>query len=333
MFKKHYIYQEALEDELNGGGGANPPADPPSDPPADPPSDPPASDPVDDPVAKDPSDPPADPAADPADPPKEEVKGYWPEDWRKQIAGDDEKLLSKLGRYASPAEVSKALVAAQSKISSGNLTSKLPENPTDEQVAEWRKDNGIPESADGYEFTTPVDPEKEFGYEVAKEVMHKHNLTPEQANAMRELSIEMQEAAMEDRREKDAQLTQDNIDLLREEYGTEYRRNMNMVHNLMDTMMDEEVKKDFFGGRMADGTPIGSHPEVLKMLVRTSLIHNPAGTVVPNAGGDQLTAVSDEIESIQKIMREDRGAYDRDEKMQNRYRELIAARESLKPNK
>src|SRR6267378_8542981 len=43
----------------------------------------------------------------------------WPDDWREQIYGSDQKLLARLQRYGSVKDVANALVAAQNRISSG----------------------------------------------------------------------------------------------------------------------------------------------------------------------------------------------------------------------
>lgn len=33
------------------------------------------------------------------------TKGYWPEDWQKKLAGEDEKELKQVSRYQSPEDV------------------------------------------------------------------------------------------------------------------------------------------------------------------------------------------------------------------------------------
>jgi hypothetical protein len=83
--------------------------------------------------------------------------------------------------------------------------------------------------------------------------------------------------------------------------------------------------------RMPDGKRIGDSPEVMKLLVSLALIQNPAGVVVPGAHADPAKGVDDEIGTIEKMMRTDRAAYNKDEKSQTRLRELYAAREKLKP--
>src|ERR1700758_5352632 len=81
-----------------------------------------------------------------------DAQGFWPADWRERVAGEDPRGRERLGRYASPADVAKALIAAQNKISSGELKPALGKNASAEEVAQWRKAHGIPEVPDKYDL-------------------------------------------------------------------------------------------------------------------------------------------------------------------------------------
>ncbi len=69
----------------------------------------------------------------------------WPENWRDEMAGGDEKERKRLERFASPADVYKSNRELEKKLSTGKFKVDLPENPTEEQIAAYRKDMGIPE--------------------------------------------------------------------------------------------------------------------------------------------------------------------------------------------
>src|SRR5690242_14053786 len=79
----------------------------------------------------------------------------WPEDWRQQIAGNDEKYAKRLERYGSIKDVANALIATQNQISAGELRSALKANATPEETAAWRAENGIPEAPEKYDLTMP----------------------------------------------------------------------------------------------------------------------------------------------------------------------------------
>jgi hypothetical protein len=260
-------------------------------------------------------------------------KGTWPEDWRKEFAGDDEKAIKRFERYASPRDVANALLAAQNKIRSGELTTKLSDNPSDDELAEWRKDNGIPEKADAYEVSigegVVIGDEDKPLVDAFLKRAHDSNMTNDQANAALGTYFEMKQQEMEARNDADHQAQLSGEDELRAEWGNEFRRNINVLHGHLDSIMDQETKDAMLNGRLADGTPIGSSPLILKALLNTALQINPSGTIVPAGGGDLGQGINDEIASIEKTMRENRQEYNNNAGMQERYRQLLSAKEKM----
>ena len=94
--------------------------------------------------------------------------------------------------------------------------------------------------------------------------------------------------------------------------------------------MPKDVADEFQHGRLANGTPILASVDTVKWLLNMNLQLNPHSKVVPNSAGNPASAIDDEIAKIEKTMRTDRKAYDRDEKSQARLRDLYTAREGLK---
>lgn len=84
-------------------------------------------------------------------------------DWRKAMAGDDPEELKFLERYSDPAAARKAWKEAVNKIREDGRVKVPGENATPEEIAEYNKALGVPESPDKYEITAkPVD-----GYDVS----------------------------------------------------------------------------------------------------------------------------------------------------------------------
>jgi hypothetical protein len=147
-----------VEGEGDGGGEGDPPADPPAgDPPADPPSDPPG------------------------------------DDWRASI--EDEKLRDHASKFNSvPDLVSKHFELRQQL---STAIKPLGKEPTEEQVAAYRKSLGVPDSPEGYEFTAPeghelTDADKAF-QSAAAEAFHKFNVPAETAKGLTEWWSELSE--------------------------------------------------------------------------------------------------------------------------------------------
>lgn len=263
----------------------------------------------------------------------EQAKGYWPDDWLNRVSKGDEKLSKRLGRYASPEAMADALVAAQNRISSGELKTALPENASEAELSQWRKENGIPESPDKYDLKFDsgliIGEEDKPLVDSYLEAAHKDNTTPEQAKNTIEWFFKWQDkmgAEREAEDDTDTQLVQDELNV---EWGASYRRNINMIQGLMDKI-PEDSRKALMAARLPDGKAIFNDAGVLRGLAAIALEVDPAGTLVPGGGGDPMKGVDEEIASIETTMRENRGKYNKDEKMQARYRELIDAREKLK---
>jgi len=266
------------------------------------------------------------PAAAPAD---------WPEDWRDRLAGEDTTLRKQLDRYATPGDYAKKVRSLEKMVSSGQLKQAAPgKDAKPEDLAAWRKDAGIPDTAAGY-----LQDWKPDGFVIGDadkprltafaEEMHKVHARPEQVQAAIGSYYKMIDAEKAEIAKKDDAARMATEDALRQEWGNEYRPTINVLHNFLDTLPGDGTKDLLLSARLANGTPIFSHPDIVKWFAAKAREINPIGTIVPGSGGNQAQGVDEEIAKIEKVMREDRKAYNADDKMQTRYRELLEARLKL----
>lgn len=257
------------------------------------------------------------------------------EDWRVKLAGGDEKELKRLARFASEADVYKAYRELEKKKSNGEFVSKLPKDPTPEQLAEWRKDNGIPEAPDKYDLS--FDDGLVIGEEdkplidefVTK--MHGENATPSQVKAAIASYYEILGKQQQALAESDAAFKDETKELLREEWGGDYTKNLNAVTGLLESL-PEETRLAFETARTADGKLIGNDPAIIKWLAQTAYEINPAATVMPNSVNNPGQAINDEIASLEKMVADKQSEYWKGpnaEKNQARYLELLAAKEKI----
>lgn len=269
-------------------------------------------------------------AAPPAEP---KVEQKWPDDWREQLAGSDEKYLKRLQRYNSPRDVANALVAVQTRISAGELRSSLPKDAKPEEIAKWREENGIPDKPEGYDLKDiKVDAEYKPLVDSFLKMGHQMHLPPETVKQLVNWRLTEAKAEMDRRvteqNQKDSDFARETEDDLRTEWGNEYRANLNRIDGLL-AQAPQGVKDLLLGGRLSDGSALGSHPQVLRWLAGLARELNPAASVI-GAGGEGAQATIDaEIERIEKVMKNDRAAYNADEKMQARLRDLYEARERM----
>ncbi len=269
-------------------------------------------------------------------------KGYWPEDWReryieKQVDKDGkpmddaakEKLMKRLSRYDSPRAVTDAMINAQNKISSGALTKIPGKDSTEEEIAQYRKEVGIPEDSKGYDLTLSEglvvgDEDKDLigGF---LEAAHSANYTQEQVTGGLNWFYANQERMAAERYEADSKYKAGAEDELRQEWGPEYRTNLNLLQNYLAADFDEGVPELLEGARLADGTPFGNHPGVLRGLVAKARTENPMGALVPGSGTKQHDQMVTDIEALEKKM--EKGALQG--KDEERYLKLVSLRDKV----
>ena len=275
---------------------------------------------------------PAAPAA-PADPAPE---GDWPEDWRQKYSAGDEKIIKRLERYGSPKAAIDALFAAQAKISSGELKTALKPDATPEELTAWRADNGVPEKPEDYELGLPNglvigDADKPIVDDFLK-AAHEANLHPSQVNQALGWYFDKQEQAFAEQAARDEEARIHAEDELRQEFGPEYRRNLEIARNFLKGA-PESVREKLETGRAADGTPLGNDPDIIRWMVGLSREMNPLATVVPGSGTNAAQAVESELSNLRSLMGDHKSAYWKGpeaQKMQARYRELVGALDKTK---
>lgn len=255
----------------------------------------------------------------------------WPADWRERMAGDDKAFLNTLKRYSSPLTYAKAGFEAQQKIRSGEVKKPLSAEATPEELATYRKENGIPEAPDGYEIKlsegmVPGEADKPM-LDAFKGFAHGKNWTPAQLNEVVDWYYQQQDAQSAQKFEVDKGIKESTIETLRQEWGPEYPANINAISNFLDGA-PEGVKSSIMYARAQDGTLLGNNPNVLRWLADLSREAMPGAGLVPAGTSNPAAAIGGEIEQIERMMRdpEQSDKYWRDEKMQARYRELLGAR-------
>lgn len=265
----------------------------------------------------------------------------WPEDWRQKLSNGDEKMMKRLERFASPAAVWQSYEEAQKKISSGQLKQPLKENATAEELKAWRADNGIPETAEGYDTNLGDghvwgDNDKPL-LESFTKAAHEANLSPDAVKPMLKWYQALQDQVEEGRQNADAQYKKDNVDKLIAEYGTEFRRNVRLADEFFDAMPDG-LGQLFREARGADGRLLFANEALIRWAVSSQLASNPIATVM-GGGKDSVQAMAGEIADIEAKMKDFNSDYYKgekvtkngrtDTKMALRYYELMQAKERV----
>lgn len=263
----------------------------------------------------------------------------WPTDWRDKLAGGDAKVRERLERFGSPADVWKHARSLETR--QGEMKAPLPKDPTPEQLAQWRKDNGIAESPDKYDLNlgegVVIGEQDKPMVDKFLTKMHGVNATNDSVKAALGAYYEILAEQHIERERQDAEFHQKSTQELAAEWGADYTKNVNMIGNLL-ALAPEAVRTQLLASRTPDGRKFGDDPAMNKFFSQLAREINPAATVVPNAGGDAPKAIAEEIAVIENKMRDSGSEYwtgpkaadGKNTVMQARYLELQNAHLSIK---
>lgn len=272
----------------------------------------------------------------------------FPDNWRGQIAGEDKGALERLNRFASPNDLFKSYRELETKISSGQLKAPpqpLPANATDEQKAQWRQTNGLPDKPEAYveKLALPNgvvigEAEKPLVNEFAKD-MFAAGASQDEMNRAMASYFRLQGAAVAQRAEQDgASRTQSQTTLMSEWGPGDYKVNMNAVGSLL-AGMPEEFRVALLTARTPQGQMLGDTVGFNKWAAAHAREVNPAATLISPTEGNAPKAIADEIEAISVVYRKAvqgdgdarRAYYGADGKpgLDARQRELIGAQQTM----
>ena len=271
---------------------------------------------------------------------KHKGDGALPDNWReeyvKRVNGDD-KLLKRMQRYSDPYSALDALVGVQNKISAGELRSMdpFPAKGTEEEQTKWREDHGIPPTPDKYEIKlgeglVPGEADQPMIDEFMKQ-MHARNAPPEVVNGALEWYYTEAERQAAERHALDKQQKEEIEDALRVEWGTDFRKNKDMIEALLDTW-PAGSKDLIFGARLADGTPLASNINILRGLSQMAREQFGDTFIAPAEGAGAIASITDEIDSMKTLMADKNSKYwkgPESAKLQARYRDLVAQQKKI----
>lgn len=237
-----------------------------------------------------------------------DVKGLWPDDWRMRMAGGDERLAKRLERFTDPSKVTQSWLSAEQKISSGEYKKSLPENATEEQKAEWRKSQGIPEAPDKY--VLPKIEGVEWG-EADKPLldkfltkMHAKDAAQGHIDGALEAYAELVQEQAIARAENDKAFRMEQEDKLRAVLGTEFRSQINVYKRVLE---DPEILPNGLGRKLAlardaDGNRLLNDADVAQWVIGLGLEKYGDGALVT---GDARVSMESRENEIKQIMRTD----------------------------
>jgi len=279
-----------------------------------------------------------------ADAPAITAAAKWPDNWREELAGGDQAKLNILKRYDSPSAFAASGFELRGKMDRGELkapAAPLPANATDEQKAAWREAQGLPKDAAGYLAAVKLsdglvmgESDKPLVEGFIKDVAIETGLSSDAANRAVDWFFKQQETVKQQQLQQDGQFKQTALVELGQEWGKDFTANNNAVTGLINTL-PEAIRDRLLTARTPEGRTLGDDPNFNRAMLMLAKQINPAAAVLPAAAGGGLTGVETRVAEIEtKYMRAPQGTpewnqYWKSEAMQNEYRELLGARETM----
>lgn len=185
-------------------------------------------------------------------------------DWKSSIP-EEIRGHASLEHINDIGALAKSYVHAQQMVGADKVA--LPgKSATEDEWAEVYNKLGRPESPDGYEFSTENLPEGvELDQDMVswfKDAAHKAGMNPRQAQAMLDAYNEMNIGQAEmSGAEVQARVEQVEAEL-RKEYGQAFDDRMSIANATLAEFGNPEITEI----QLADGTMLGDHPDVIRML-------------------------------------------------------------------
>jgi hypothetical protein len=261
----------------------------------------------------------------------------WPDSWRQDMAGDDEKQLKQLERLNSPLDLGKSFFEAQKKISSFKPAVEKPgADSTSEQVAAYREAMGVPDEASGYNL------DFEDGTVIGEDVKpfldgylkhaHESGMPPDAVKENVGWYLKDVASQKEALSEANDEARINGSAELRSEWGGEFQGNMNAIHSLFASA-PEGTMEALMGSAGEDGLKWANNPDNIRWLVGIAKEANPQATLVP-PGPDQAGSINTEIETLQKMMHSpdkvERDKYWGNDDLQKRFTQLNRSQKDRK---
>jgi hypothetical protein len=233
----------------------------------------------------------------------EKKESDWPDDWRERMAAGDEDLAKIINRYGSPRSLAKALKDAKDTIRSGKLKRDMPDASDEKAMAEWRKEQGIPDDPSGYQLPDEVtklltDHDKPLIANFT-EFMHREGAT----NAEVARAAKWYTAAMEDIQaqqiETDRGAAETAEEALRKEWAHgEYKANLTLGKRFIESIPG--VGADWTEARLPDGRRLGDIPDFVMWAAEQGRDRFGDVTFANSDSEKRHSARKSEIEALMK---------------------------------
>tara|TARA_Y100001947_G_scaffold159256_1_gene175659 strand:+ start:1396 stop:2406 length:1011 start_codon:yes stop_codon:yes gene_type:complete len=263
-----------------------------------------------------------------------------PEDWRAQtakaVAGEDAsdedvaKLQKQMERYGTYEDWARSTFDAKKKLGEKLTSAKLPDDASEEQVAEWRKANGVPEAADKYELNlgegVVLQGDDKAVLDSLLPVAHDLNINNETMSQLGKRFFEARAQQVQARQEQDGLDSQEAQKQLRDVWKGDFAVNTNIFKAAISEM-PEGLRETIVNARLPGGKGLMNDPNFVNFMVAKQRQANPTAALVPSGDGNPAETIREEIKKLEGRM--GTPEWFKDDAAQKRLRDLYEAQERL----
>jgi hypothetical protein len=230
-------------------------------------------------------------------------------DWRKAFLDADPDLGKTLARFKGPEEFVKSYSELRAKLSAPREAPTLPEDATDEQIAEYREAMGVPAEGtrEAYGVAAPE------GYVMAEaeqaaldefvKSMHGQHMPPAAVKAATDQFFRAQMDVQEALRTQDVERRKEWSAQLKSEFGKDTQAKLAAGSTIFDQMCDgdDRVKSEILQARLPSGGFIGDHPIFAKAMIDLAEAAGMTDRIegdIYESGGKSLAEQQREIEAL-----------------------------------
>lgn len=233
------------------------------------------------------------------------------ETWRDNVIealapADDkarEKFTNQVSRYTDPVQLILSGFEAQDRIRRGEVSSGLPENPSEEQLASYRAANGIPTEAGEYrtaEGTVLSDADKTV-IDTLKPIIHKHNIPQKAFEEAVSGLLGAQQAQHDLMVTRDVDDTRTTEAALKDLWGGQFKAYRDLISGQLMRRLGDEDREALLNARGPDGKALWNRVGIMQMFAQVFNETDPLDVVVP-VDGDQIGSLEAEIKQLEAKM-------------------------------
>jgi hypothetical protein len=253
-----------------------------------------------------------------------------------RLSGTDASLKARLARMRGPEDLLTAYRSLEQQMSSGAYKKALPTRYTDQELAEYKRANGIPDKAEDYDTALGNgivwgEADKPHIDNFTKYAL-ENNMTPDEVKKGLGWWASYQNdlvAQVETNDEQNA--TQGRIQL-RSMWGADQPKNLNFIKTKLDGY-GPTFFNDLMNARLDSGVRFGDNPQMLNMLLEQLNQADPYGRELPGGGVDAGKTLDAELAELNVLMADKSSRYwrgDQANDLQARWRTLYELTERNK---